>query len=555
MDATALALSWLLFAQVPASPFSGNYGEVTIPSTRQAAPPAMIQDDNVSNDRPAWNGGGAHGGTNRVVPIQNTAPAWNGGGSQSESTGRFNTSDNGTYPNNNLRATTTGPVLGNAAQSTRAAASTGRLFGLRRAGETANSGNNFSSALLVPLASRSGNRLPSEVLAHAMSPPQGSNLAGRQVSLMEVLSRTTDRKQQFKATQAYWRLLMAEAEFYWQADEAERMEQIVPYKKGKVSDENALKMARNAAWGRLREAELHVLTAQHEVADLIRLDDFEMLPLAADQPLIGPYKSYFRELFANREPPGHTRLIAANLPVRLKLIETRTEAVFDAADGVRLAVDEHNGGQLEVRALVECINDLREERHDFLMAVREYNDDVAEYAITVASPGASNATLVGMMIKTNNLSAQLPRTRLDNNSSYGSQNGYGNNGQNYGNNQNYGNGTNYDSGQNNNGSQNYNNGSGYNNSAPSSTFGNPNSQRQPARSVRPTDYQEESSTEILRRPATSVSPSKRRDNSASLNDDRSTFAEPALLPEEILRTSNRVSPNQPVSVLARPIRD
>ena len=249
---------------------------------------------------------------------------------------------------------------------------------------------------LVPVKSQFERGAAPELLSQSLTPPAEGALTGRRYSLLEVLGRTPDRNQQIMLTRAYWKLSLATADYYFAIDENQRLEA--------VGDEALaggalLQAAKTSAAARVREAELAAMTAQHELAELIYLPSGEPLPVTADVPHVGPYRTYFETLFSVQSPPGRARLIDRALPVRREAIELRAAAAQSALEATDAAGKALGQGEADVRLVLAAHEALRTERRAFLADVRDYNHDIAEYAMTVAQIGTSEVVLVGMLIK------------------------------------------------------------------------------------------------------------------------------------------------------------
>jgi hypothetical protein len=204
-----------------------------------------------------------------------------------------------------------------------------------------------------------------------------------------------DRSRQIWVVRDYWKLSAAQADFNWAADELARLDQI---NAAKGLESPILTAAQAAAQARLREAQVGAIAAQQELADLVAITDKNQLPLAADPPLVGPYRTYFEALFATRVAPPRTRAIDRGLPLRLEAIQSRTEAVRAASTAVHYAEDSRAKGQTDLQTLLNCHADLARQRRAFLATVRDYNLDIGEYALAVADPGITTERLVAMMI-------------------------------------------------------------------------------------------------------------------------------------------------------------
>ncbi|MGH7140746.1 MAG: hypothetical protein ACREHD_33860, partial [Pirellulales bacterium] len=226
-----------------------------------------------------------------------------------------------------------------------------------------------------------------------------TSLGGKRVTLIDLLSRVYDRSQQAVVIPAYWKLAAAEYEYRIAADESSRLEQLLPPAdpSGKHASEPLLESRLAAAEARLREAELAVLTQQYALADMMRLPASEPLPLAGDLPHGGAYRTYFQERYVRVAPP-RAHLIDRTLPLLQRSIELRASAAVSAADSADAAAEALHAGQLDVAATVDSIAELSRQRRAFVAAVRDYNIDIADYALSVVPAGLTSAQLVSILI-------------------------------------------------------------------------------------------------------------------------------------------------------------
>jgi hypothetical protein len=240
-----------------------------------------------------------------------------------------------------------------------------------------------------------------ELLEEALTLPPQSSATGRQWTLMEVLARIPDRQRQVTVTETYWKLSSAVAEYRVSWDEFHQIDQTQPRGAGPAGQEAALLLetARASARSRLGDSELAVSTAQFELADALQLSPTEPMPLPADAPHVGSYKTYFQEIYASRPASARARWIDFALPLQLRAITARATAVRAANDANDATQEAYNQGQVELATLLTCVTELARLRRAFLTVVREYNRDIAAYALTTAPAGLDQNRLVGMLIK------------------------------------------------------------------------------------------------------------------------------------------------------------
>jgi hypothetical protein len=236
-----------------------------------------------------------------------------------------------------------------------------------------------------------------DLVAEALSLPAGSTVTGQPLTLLSVLSTVQDRRQQSEAVHAYWRLTAAVAEYRICLDRENQL--------GKLAsrpDEAAdLRAARAVAAAALREAEAEVVTAQHELAAGVMLPPQSPLPLPADRPHVGAYRTLFAELFAAQPALDRARLLDRTLPLRQRAVEAHTTAVQSTEDALAAAMSGQTSGDGRLAKTLGRLNDHFRQRQALMAAVCRYNHDIADYALAVAAPEAGAEALAGMLIKQN----------------------------------------------------------------------------------------------------------------------------------------------------------
>lgn len=243
--------------------------------------------------------------------------------------------------------------------------------------------------LLEPLASRPG----APQLA-----PLDAELYVRPLPLLEAIRRPGDASRRLWISQAYWKVSAAYAEVRCCTEAIERLELIAPG--GDPHDRATLDVAVAAARADLAEARALLGAAQQELVDLARLPLTEPLPWPVDRPLAGAYETHFDAIFAARPTTGRVRAIARTLPSRHDALESRAAAVRAAAKAMAMAEADHAKGQRPIEAVVAAHEALVGQQHEFLVATKAYNLDIAEYAMAVADASVADDTFVSMLIGT-----------------------------------------------------------------------------------------------------------------------------------------------------------
>jgi hypothetical protein len=239
-----------------------------------------------------------------------------------------------------------------------------------------------------------------ELLAEITAPRTGSSIKGQPVNLVVAIGSAYDGKTRFEIVQSYWRLVQQLAEYNNWLDYNQQLESL------RVPPHNSmlLKTARAVASASLREAELAVLAAQHELASVAQLPTSSPLPLPADRPHVGSYRTLFNELFTGRPVPARARLLDQTLPLRQQAIDARATALIAAQDAAVVEAESHRAERSELTNFLSCLQEVRQQKSALMVAVRQYNDEIADYVFNIVIPNAtgrpdaSAQNLVDMLI-------------------------------------------------------------------------------------------------------------------------------------------------------------
>jgi hypothetical protein len=261
-------------------------------------------------------------------------------------------------------------------------------------------GDNRGLAETRPIQSKQTPAAPSratsdQLVADALTLPPGNTISGQPVPLLSVVATAPTRPQQIEAIHAYWRLAEAVAEYRFCFESQQRLARLRAEK-----DEAAEIRARQAvAAAQIREAEVHVTAAQHDLAEILLLAPNTPLPLPADRPLVGPYRTKFAELFSGQNAPQRARALDQTLPLRNQAIESHAVALLAAEDVLDAAIELQAGGQGRLADVAAALDVQLRQQRAFMFAVCRYNHDIADYALVAVSPQTSPELLVGTLIK------------------------------------------------------------------------------------------------------------------------------------------------------------
>ncbi|MGA2258785.1 MAG: hypothetical protein ABSG53_29310 [Thermoguttaceae bacterium] len=250
-----------------------------------------------------------------------------------------------------------------------------------------------------------------QLVADALTLPPGSTISGQPVSLVSVVATVPGRQRQIGAVHAYWRLAEAVGEYHFCH---ERQQRIAPLRAENGEAADLLRAVQAVATAQMREAEMQVTTAQHDLAEILLLAPSTPLPLPEDRPLIGPYRTLFAELFAGKKAPEHARMLDQTLPLRNRAVESHAAALLAAEDLLDATIELQTTGQERLVGVLAALDAQIRQQRAFLAAVCRYNHDIADYALLVVSPQTTPDILVGTLIKQNRPAGQpvtpLPTT-------------------------------------------------------------------------------------------------------------------------------------------------
>lgn len=265
-------------------------------------------------------------------------------------------------------------------------------------------GTATATAATAPLANedKSG---AGDLVRESLVLPKSLALPGKVTALEELFNTVGDRRRQIDAVRSYWKLTadVADYHFAWQQTQFLKLlgETVDVVEKGpdlqRAKTENASRFAESQA--RQREAEMKLAATQLDLAERASLPATNRQPLPRDLPHVGVYNTSFEKVYAHRTPPARAYLLNRTLPLWRDIISMRAETVWASQDAYDAAFDAYRKGQLEVDDVFLAIEELRDRRSEFIAAVRRYNEEIAEYALTSAPDGTSRETLVGMLIK------------------------------------------------------------------------------------------------------------------------------------------------------------
>ncbi len=116
-------------------------------------------------------------------------------------------------------------------------------------------------------------------------------------------------------------------------------------------------------------------------------------------PFVGKYRTEYETIFVGRATPVGVKRIHATLPLRRELVDARAAAVVAGVNSLDEQIAAYRSGQVPLAQVLSSMNSLRLQRGAFLGAVRDYNLDIAEYALAASQPSDAPEKIVAMLIE------------------------------------------------------------------------------------------------------------------------------------------------------------
>jgi hypothetical protein len=212
--------------------------------------------------------------------------------------------------------------------------------------------------------------------------------------LKTLLGQQTGARQ-LDTVRAYWRLTRAVADYNYAVDE-HRFLAAVPVGS---ADQLSFAAAQASAKAEQAESRLAAVRAQQALAEIVPLAGDGKLPLPADMPVVGTYRTHFQELNQRGAARDELGLIDQSLPVIRDVIDAQAEAVAAATAVLPPALQAYQQGQTSLAAVLDAHERLRRHRRAFLTAVERYNAEIAGYALSVSLPAVTGERIAGMLIE------------------------------------------------------------------------------------------------------------------------------------------------------------
>lgn len=227
---------------------------------------------------------------------------------------------------------------------------------------------------------------PEELVARAISSTAADEIPGESLSLLVALSNVRGPAERIGVVHAYWQSTLALANYGVALDENRQLTEL----------NSGAALAASAST--VETARLAAIGAQRRLARTARLPKSVQLPMPSDRPHVRPYKTRFEEIFSSSVPMERMRLIDRKLPLRLQVINLRASAVEAAEDALDALTDSYRAKDVDLASVTAAVGELARQRRAYLEAVRDYNHEIADYALNIAGREITGRQLVATLI-------------------------------------------------------------------------------------------------------------------------------------------------------------
>lgn len=233
-----------------------------------------------------------------------------------------------------------------------------------------------------------------ELIREVLLLPDSQAVEGKELSLASVVG-DAGADQRLSNIKTYWQSVIAIADYHFALKEQEEL-QGFDTSIDKVT-ESEVRSATASASARTKDRLLAARLMQEELGRLGGIGSREVA-LPVDVPYIGRYRTNYEKLLDTRALSVEMKRVHLALPMMLDVILARADSVRAQEERYATLKRAATQGQGMVEHALAAHRDLREERRAFLDAVLEYNEMIADYAISVAPSSTSRTGVVSMLI-------------------------------------------------------------------------------------------------------------------------------------------------------------
>ncbi len=258
---------------------------------------------------------------------------------------------------------------------------------------------------LVPIQSRLPKAQAADLVDALFSWPEDLRGTSAPLTLLDVLGSLVDMRQQQQAVHAYWKLSAALAEWRLARDQRQRYEQmesvVAQWSRARGRSAAVLEYQTRLAAARAeqRDAELRFIAEQYALHDLLGASATRPLGWPIDRPHVGTYRTLFEQVYGTRPAPSQARLLDRVLPLRRDTIEIQAAAVQAATDVDTELLEALARGEHDPISVCRAHEELAAQWRKLATLVRDYNLDIASYALSIPGRPATVQETVGMLIR------------------------------------------------------------------------------------------------------------------------------------------------------------
>ena len=226
--------------------------------------------------------------------------------------------------------------------------------------------------------------------------PNGQNLPGTPLKLIEILREMTIVDQRPRMISQYW-----ETYYDWASlvNAQEYSMWLGRLNAGPSPAQQALlEAARSEARNTTLASQIQLGKSQSLLMQYLPNRPAEFLPLPSDKPLLGKYRTEYEKFKYFQMMPVNLRGIDQILPKQLQLIADRAKTVNVAKSAANQMAQALSNRQTTLQSVLEAARDWRISEKKLVGSVVSYNQAIADYALTVAQGYQSPQAVAAMLI-------------------------------------------------------------------------------------------------------------------------------------------------------------
>ena len=214
------------------------------------------------------------------------------------------------------------------------------------------------------------------------------------VDLHRLLARANDSSLRLRVVKAYWQWTFCCSQQRLYEQQMARLQSIDLGDTGVSGYESAKALLKI----RQQQNELDLIEARHELSTLTLVSIGE-LTWPGDFPVVSRFRTEYELLFQNRQAPPALEKINLALPKIWQLLAAQASAVEVLDKSLEESEAAYEAGEISMSALLASYQQLEQVEQQYLLTVKRYNVEIAEYVIAVTGQTSSRERLVGMLVK------------------------------------------------------------------------------------------------------------------------------------------------------------